>query len=481
MKSLMQVALNEAVSGGASYSDVRFTRNRSQYLVARGSQLIGMRDTSEEGLAVRVFLDGAWGFAAAQVKTPEDAARLARRSIDIARSSASVSTLKLTLAGGSAHRLQWVSDCRKNPFDVPLAEKTSLLLEINRRLAAIQGIADTFSVMHFWSMQKVFIDSLGSEIDQHQTWGECNYSATAIGTDRFVAREFQSSPRQMGYELIDSLPLLQDVPRVGSEALELLKAKSPEMDRADLILLPSHTRLVIHETIGHATELDRILGWEADYAGTSFATPEKLNHYQYGSPIFNVTADRTQLHGMATCAFDDDGVPTTSWPIVKNGVLTGYSMTRDTAPFIGVQESNGCSFADGWYSMPILRMANVCIDPGPDTAPTLDELISDTRDGILIDGMGSFSIDHQRINFQFGCDYSRRIRNGRIEEPLYNVTYEGSNPGFWSSVDAICRPSEWVPFGLYGCAKGQPVQTATLTHGSAPMRLRNIKLRRNGQ
>jgi len=307
-----------------------------------------------------------------------------------------------------------------------------------------------------------------------------DYSATAVGNGRFATRSCQSSPSARGYEMIDEKPLLEETGRVAAEAVAKLKASEFEGDRTDLVFLPSHTRLVIHETIGHATELDRILGWEADFAGTSFATPEKLNNYRYGSEIFNVTGDRTQKFGMASCAFDDDGVPTQSWPIIKDGVLVDYSTTRDTAPFIGSESSHGCAFADNWSSFPILRMANVCIDPGPQNGPSLDDLISGTEDGILVDGMGTFSIDHQRINFQFGGDYCRRIRNGKAGEVIRNFKYEGSNPQFWNSVDAICNPGEWEQFGLFGCAKGQPVQITALTHGSAPLRLRNIAVQKIG-
>jgi len=220
------------------------------------------------------------------------------------------------------------------------------------------------------------------------------------------------------------------------------------------------------------------MGWEADFAGTSFATPEKLGRFRYGSPIFNVIAERTRPHGRSTVKYDDEGVRTGSWYLIKEGILVGYSTTRSTAPMIGETESRGCSYADSWYNVPILRMPNISIEAGPEGSPTLEELIADTRDGLLIDGTGSFSIDHQRINFQFGGDFVREVKNGKLGRVLRRVTYQSHNPVFWSSVDAICGQDEWAMFGVVNCGKGQPGQRAQLTHGSAPLRVRQVKVGR---
>lgn len=481
MKDLLHTALETAALDGAAYADARFSEFGSQVIQARDQMISHQSDSTTAGLSVRAFVDGAWGQASGELLHKDAAALLGKQAVEIARTSARINRRHLELTPLAAYTATWRPPVKHDPFKIPLKQKSDLLMAINAAIRENPQIQEAHSHMTFMRSHKIFANTLGSDIDQIQIWSKVDYSAVAVGNGRFVSRDYQGSPRQIGYEWIESQPLVQDAPRVAREAVEKLTADEPTDDRVDLILLPSHTRLIIHETIGHALELDRILGWEADYAGTSFATPEKRGSYQYGSPLFNVTADRNQAHGLASCAFDDDGVPCGRWPLISGGILKDYAATRDTAPLVGFDRSRGCAYADNWYSFPILRMPNVCIDPGPDDAPTLDQLIRDTEHGILIDGMDSYSIDHQRINFQFGGDYCRRIRNGRIEEPLYNVCYEGSNPSFWSSVDSICRASEWQPTGIYGCAKGQPVQITALTHGSAPLRLRNITLRRMGQ
>ena len=477
MKEILNAAVQAAQDLGASYADARWSHKRTHVIAARDLMINAITDEFEAGIAVRVFLDHCWGFAAADVNTVDEAVKLARKACDIARSSRLVIGEPIDLVPVSPFNATWTAPIQIDPFQVPLQEKTDLLLAINGELKKQPEIVDCSSMMFFMKFYKLFVSSAGSCIEQTIFRSEADYNAVAVNEDRFTSRSFQGMPRGAGYELIHSLPLLQEAPRVAREAAENLRARSPGEEKTDLILMPNHTRLVIHETIGHATELDRVLGWEADYAGTSFATPEKLNQYQYGSQLLNVTADRTIPQGLATCLYDDDGVPTQKWPIIQNGILVDYSTTRDTAPIVGNAFSRGCSYADNWSTCPILRMANVSIDPGPADAPDLNQLIADTDYGILVDGMESFSIDHQRINFQFGGDFCRRIRKGKLEEPLWNVVYEGSNPQFWNALDAICNPSEWKPFGIFGCAKGQPVQTTALTHGSAPLRLRGVTLK----
>ncbi len=481
LKNILFAAVQAAESLGADYAEARWSDYRIQNLAAQGPVLNTMVDEHAAGIGVRVFTNGAWGFASGQATTIDDAVLLGRRAFEIALESGRVVGKPLELTPVTPHQAVWRSPMAKDPFDeVSLGEKTGLLLAITGELMKHDAIQDASAYMRFSRAHKVFANSAGSYIDQVQLWSSTDYNATAVGNDRFATRSFEASPFEKGYELVEELPLLTETGRVAEEAAAQLKAPVFEADRTDLILMPNHTRLVIHETIGHATELDRILGWEADYAGTSFATPEKQGNYRYGSDLFNVTGDRTQKHGMATCAFDDDGVPTRSFPMIRDGILLDYATTRDTAPFIGADDSNGCAFADSWSSFPILRMANVCIDPGPEGGPTLEALIASTDDGVLVDGMAGYSIDHQRINFQFGGDLCRRIRKGKVAEVIRNFEYEGSNPDFWSSMDAVCRPDEWKPYGLLGCAKGQPMQIAALTHGSAPLRLRNIAIRKIG-
>ncbi len=479
MESLLNAALDTSKAWGVDFAEVRWGDYRIQRLNVMDQILVGMEDEQKSGLGVRVFHRGGWGFASGHVKTEDDAAKLANKAIQIACSSSQLRKSIPALTSLSPVTATWQTPMSRDPFDVSIKEKTELLTAITAETKQYPEIKRSSAYMYFKKFTKMYANTIGSRIDQTQVWTNVDYSVTAVGKDRFSSRSFQGMPRAMGYELVESTSLIAEAKRVAAEAVAQLTAPVIDQDCADLILLPSHTRLVIHETIGHATELDRVLGWEADFAGTSFATPEKRHCLQYGSPIFNVTADRTQTFGLATVGYDDEGVETQEWHLIRDGVLVDYATTRDTAPLIGDDRSHGCAFADNWSSIPILRMANVNIDPGPSDAPSLEQLIADTKDGILIDGMGSFSIDQQRINFQFGGDFCRRIRNGSLDEVLWNVTYEGSNPHFWTHVDAVCNPTEWRPYGIFGCAKGQPVQIAALTHGSAPLRLRNIKLRRS--
>jgi len=475
----MTQALDIATGMGIDYTEVTFGHFRTQFLVARDRILTVSMDETSAGFNVRVFHNGHWGFAAGRLTRDRDMGKLVEKARDIAEAGVFVARDGMALTPVQAHTVRWESPVKIDPFEVPLTEKTDLLFSINDAMRAVDGIRETQSYMRFNRIHKCYMNSVGSRIEQTVIRSDADYTATAVGNGRFETRDFQSLQKAAGYESVDGDRLVAEAPRVAREAVAQLTARPWDADTADLILLPDHTRLVIHETIGHATELDRVLGWEADYAGTSFATPDKRGTYQYGSPLFNVTADRTQPGGLASVAFDDEGVPAQSWKIVRDGILVDYATTRDTAPLIGEADSHGCASADSWRSFPILRMANVGIDPGPDGSPDLAALIADTDNGILVNGMSSFSIDHQRLNFQFSGDYCRRIRNGRIEEPLWNVVYEGSNPAFWSSMDAVCGPEEWRPYGVYGCAKGQPVQITALTHGSAPLRLTNIQIKRS--
>ncbi len=477
--NLLATALNEANTKKIDYLEARWGNYCNQFLHARDSIVDMMNDESSAGMNVRIFHKGAWGFAAAMVKTAADVANLVEQAQKAASTSARISNKPLILTDLKPYQAQWQTPIQIDPFKVPLKEKLDLLQELNRLMLAHNQISEVSSWMRFFKTEKKYVNTIGTRTDQIIFRSDADYRATAVGNDRCESRSYQSIQLSAGYESVDAKAMLEAAPRVAREAIEQLTAKPWSKDHADLILMPSHTRLVIHETIGHATELDRILGWEADYAGTSFATPEKLDNYRYGSNCFNVTADRTMPHGLATCGFDDEGVQTGRWKIVTDGILTGYATTRDTAPMIDAKSSCGCAYADHWTSFPILRMANTSIDPGPKGSPTFKQLIENTENGILVDGMAAFSIDQQRINFQFGGDYCRAVRNGRIEEPLWNVVYEGNNPSFWSSMDAVCCSNEWRQYGVYGCAKGQPVQTTALTHGSAPLRLRNVSVRRS--
>ena len=476
MKEFTDLALDTASRKGASYADIRICYYKDQYISTRDQIVTGVRDYENSGFGVRAFYNGAWGFASSSIISREEIQKVAALAVDIARASAMTIKVPLELVPEPKYIDHWQTPFIKDPFKIPNEKKITLLLKINEIMSKVKGIKRTTSYTSFTSENKYFASTIGSFIEQLIMRSSAGYTAVAVGKEGFESRSFQDFPLNKGYEHIEELPLIENAQRVAEEAVKLLTAKECQEGVKDLILSPSHLCLTIHESVGHATELDRVLGWEADYAGTSFATTDKLGKLKYGSPLVNFTGDRILPHGRSTCGYDDDGVKTKKWDIIKEGILVGYSTTRDTAPYIGAKESNGCSYADNWGSIPILRMPNVCLVPGGKGAPTPEELIADTKDGIYIDGMGSFSIDHQRRNFQFGGDAFWEIKDGEKTQMLKNVTYQSTTPEFWGSVDAVCGEEDWKPWSIDSCGKGQPGQRAQMTHGSATIRVRRIKV-----
>ncbi|MGB3976294.1 MAG: TldD/PmbA family protein [bacterium] len=473
MKALLETAIERLKNAGVDYGDARIGLYRYQNLSARDDIATNLSSNRSEGIGIQALIKNGWGFSATQDLTPEGVVKTVDRAVAIAKASA-VMALKASFAEHPAVTVRWRTPFQIDPFDISIQEKLDLLLEINRKMRDRSEIKRAISMFNFTREHKFFMNTDGSFYDQLVMRVDGMCSATAIGPGGFESRNYILTPLNTGYEHILSVPWLQEAERISEEAVEKLRSPFCGEGCADLVLLPTHTCLVIHETIGHATELDRVMGWEADMAGTSFATIDKLGKLKYGASIFNVIADRTMTNGRSSIPLDDEGVQTGQWHLIKDGVLTGYSTTRGTAHYIGEKQSRGCAYADSWSSMPILRMSNVSIEPGKNGAPTFEELISDTKKGFLVDGMGSFSIDHQRINFQFGGDAVWRIENGKRTHMLRGFTYQSKNPEFWNSVDAICNKDEWRPEGVVNCGKGQPMQQAQLTHGSSPLRLRNI-------
>ncbi|MBN1297411.1 TldD/PmbA family protein [bacterium] len=477
MKELLELAVDRLREKGVDYGDARIGWYRYQNIQVRDSVAVNLSTHGSEGIGIRARVGGGWGFFSTQDLTQDGVVLAVDRALEIARASAMLS-MNAPFAQEATHQVVWKTPYEIDPFSISIQEKTDLLMEINRVIRSNPAVARAVSFLNFSREHKMFMSTEGSQSDQllMRVDGAC--IATAIGPEGFESRTFSLTPLNIGYEHVLKAPWFDEAARIADEAVEKLHAPVCPEEQTDLILLPTHTCLVIHETIGHATELDRVMGWEADMAGTSFATTDRLRRLQYGSEIFNVVADRTMPNGRSTVMVDDEGVATGAWHLIRDGVLTGYSTTRSTAHYIGEERSRGCSYADSWSNVPILRMPNVSIEPGIGNAPSYEELLADTSDGVLVDGMGSFSIDHQRINFQFGGDAVWRIRNGRKEHMLRRFTYQSHNPVFWNSVDTICRQDEWRPEGVVNCGKGQPMQRAQLTHGSAPLRLRNITIGR---
>jgi len=476
MVDIASRAVEAATRAGAGYADARICRYRQQDLSAEDQRVSGVQDLESFGIGVRVLAGGAWGFAATTDVSEAGAVAAAQRALDVARASARVMATPVELVCEPARQLTHNTPCEVDPFAVEVDSKVGLLLDVNRRLLAHTGIKKATSAMTLRRVERLFVSSEGSVLQGAITTCWPHYAATAVDEHDARSRHYELPPLNMGYERIDADDLLANTDRVAEQALEHLKAPTIEEGRTTLILEPLHLALTIHESVGHPTELDRALGMEMSLAGASFATPDKLGKLQYGSSIVNFVADNTLEHGLASWGFDDEGVECQRWHIVKDGIFCGYGASREVAGRIGMTRANGTCRADSWARMPIVRQPNVCLMPGRQRL-TPEELIGDTDEGIYIEGMGSFSIDQMRCNFQFGGDAFWRVRNGRLAGMLKNVTYQAITTDFWNSCDAICDERFWVRNGVLNCGKGDPMQVAQMTHAAAPARFRNVRVR----
>lgn len=473
----LDLAMNAAQSLGAEYADIRIQRTTDQVIYLRNLSLKSANTNVIDGYGIRVFKDGAWGFAHNNVYSDEAVLATVQKAFDIAKLSATVNKdKKLRLAPERSYIARYKTPVKTDPFAVPLSEKVEMMMEVNRTMLAYEGIRQAVFYLIMHKDEKLFASTLGTRLDITYQFIDPMITATAVADGDSQSRTFDEGGRAVGWEWIESLDLLQIARQTAQEALIKVKAESLGAEtRRTLILDPNHLGLTMHESVGHPTELDRVLGWEADYAGISFATPEKLKNYRYGSEIVNFVGDNTLSEGLATLGFDDDGVPGQKWHIIKDGILNEYGSTRDTAMEIGLEYSRGCNRATYYYDQPINRIPNLYLLPGT-KALSPAELIADTEDGVYIQGRGSFSIDQHRVNFQFGGDFFWEIKNGKLIRPLKKILYKSCNPEFWNSCDAICDERFWRPFGVVNCGKGQPSQTARMTHGSAPARFRNIRV-----
>ncbi|HEV2178462.1 MAG TPA: TldD/PmbA family protein [Terriglobia bacterium] len=479
MKEFAQQALDTALARGASYADVRVMDIRQRYLSTKNGQAAQVRDSESFGLGVRVIADGAWGFAATDDLTRDSVDRIAALAVEIARSSALVKSHDVNLAPESKIVDQWEAACRIDPFAVPVSACLDLLLKVDAELRKVQGVTLAEGAMDFRHIDQIFLSSLGSDIRQIKTQTGVGYSATSFAENEIQRRSYPNSfggqYQTKGYELIGELDLVANAPRVAEECVALHKADQCPKGVMDVILGGSQLGLQIHESIGHPIELDRVLGDEANYAGMSFLTPEKLGTLQYGSAIVNVVADATVAHGpgLGTFAYDDEGVPAQSTPIIKEGLFVGYLSSRESAASISQVRSSGSMRAEGWNRIPLIRMTNVSLLPGHGS---LEDLITDTDDGIYMETNRSWSIDDRRYNFQFGTEIGWEIKHGKRLRMLKNPSYGGITTEFWNSCDAICGPEHWTLWGTPNCGKGQPMQTMGTGHGAAPARFRKVKV-----
>jgi TldD protein len=481
LRSLADAALQRAAELGAEHADFRAERIRSQAISLSDGNLETSYDADELGLGVRVVVDGTWGFASAVDLTTDAAARAAAAAVDVARVAAAVNTERIELAHEPAYGdVIWVSDYQVDPFSVGVADKIELLAGWSSGLLARDGVdhvdASLLQVKEF----KFYSDAATTATQQRVRLHPVVTAVAVQPGGRFETMRTLAPPVGRGYEFLagaaaggwDFESELAELP--GLLAAKLA-APSVEAGRHDLVIDPSNLWLTIHESIGHATELDRALGYEAAYAGTSFATPDQLGRLQYGSPLMHVTGDRIAEHGLATIGFDDEGVAAQSWDLITGGVLTGFQLDRRMATADNAGRSNGCSFADSPGHMPIQRMANVSLQPAPG-GPSTAELIAGVENGIYVVGDKSWSIDMQRYNFQFTGQRFFKISGGRLAGQLRDVAYQATTTDFWNAMEAVGGPQTYVLGGAFNCGKGQPSQVAPVSHGCPAVLVRGIRI-----
>ncbi|MFI5266259.1 MAG: TldD/PmbA family protein [Chloroflexota bacterium] len=477
MNEVADRALNQAQVAGASYADVRVIAQRSEVVSVKNGRVEAFARSSNEGFGVRVIAGGAWGFAASNQLTTAEADRVATLAVSIAKASALAKKADVRLSALPPIQAKYATPVTTSPLeDVSVEQKLGLLFRCDEAMHRVKGLTVAESSLEATVEDKLFASTEGSRIEQRIVTCGGGIEATAVTADDVQTRSFPNSfGRQAGaagWEFIESLRLAENAERIASEAVELLSAKQCPTTVTTLILDGPQLALQVHESCGHPIELDRVFGMEAAYAGTSFLTTDKLGHFRYGSELVNIFADATAPAGLGTFGYDDEGVPAQRTPIIKNGLFVGYMSSRETAPLIG-QASSGAMRADGWNRIPLIRMTNVNLEPG---TWTLDNLIADTDDGIMMAINKSWSIDDKRLNFQFGTELAWEIKAGKKGALLKNATYTGITPEFWGGCDAICDRSHWQLWGTTNCGKGQPGQTMYVGHGVAPARFRNVRV-----
>lgn len=496
-KELADVALNAARSGGATYADIRIGRYLNQFVVTREDKVQNIVNTESFGVGIRVIADGTWGFASTSEVTKEGIAKATGQALAIAKANAKVNKEPVNLVPVPGHgEVSYQTPIVKNAFEVPVKEKVDLLLKANA--AALENGANYVnSVLFLVNEQKYFASTEGSYIDQdiHRTWP--NFSVTVIDKEsgQFRQRGAFSAPVGMGYEYLDAraedkitapggvrlynktYDIVEDAGMAAEQVKQILSAKSVEPGKYDLVLEPSHLWLTIHESVGHPLELDRVLGYEANYAGTSFATLDKWESkdFNYGSKQVTLFADKTQLGSLGAVGYDDEGVQTKRWDLVKDGILVNYQAIRDQAHILGEKESHGCCYADSWNSVQFQRMPNVSLAPGRE-ALTPEQMISGVEKGIYIVKDGSYSIDQQRYNFQFGGELFFEIKDGKIAGMLKDVAYQSNTQEFWNSCVQVCDEKDYRLNGSFFDGKGQPGQSSAVSHGSSTARFDGVNV-----
>jgi TldD protein len=470
-------AIAAAKRSGASYADARVVRRRWETLSTREDHVVGVDYEESYGIGVRVLADGAWGFASTSRVDGAAAEDAAVRATAAAKANARANDRRVELAPAPVVTDSWRSPIERDPFAVPVEEKAAFLLSLWAEARTVPGVKFAESWVQSMDEWKVFVSSEGSRIEQTITRIGPGFRATAVdaASGEFEAVADVTPPRQAGWEYVVGSPMKANARLVAENAVAKLRAPPVTPGVRDVILAPSNLWLTIHESIGHATELDRALGWEANYAGTSYATPDKLGKLRIGSELVNVYADKTMSGGLATCAYDDDGVKTQRWDLVKGGVFVGYQTTRDQAALVGDKASRGTCYAQDFRSFPFQRMPNVSLAPGEKDV-SLEDVLAATDDGVFAVGNGSWSIDHQRYNFQFGSQTAYEVKKGKIVSPVKRFAYQSNSIAFWSSCDMIGGPKTWAVSGSFTDGKGEPGQINAMSHGCPVARFRRVNV-----
>ncbi len=477
MKDLAYRALETARGRGADYVDVRFVHNQSEDLLVKNGALGSAESFETRGLGIRVLKNGAWGFASTDRLDSESIDRAAATAVDVAKASARVMDDAVDLAAEPVVKGSWATPYEIDPFTVSREDKLELLYRVEKGLHIDDKIKTGQAQMLFDRQQILFVSSEGAELEQDILASGGGIMAVASDGNTIQRRSYPNSAGGMhlsaGYEVIGEYDLEGNVERTATEALQLLSADPCPVGEKDIILDWSQLALQIHESCGHASELDRVLGMEANFAGRSFLTTEKLGNFTYGSEHVNLVADNTLDRGLATRAWDDEGVAAQKWHVVEGGQFKAYLTSRELAKVEGKDRSRGCNRAMGWNRIPIIRIPNLGLAAG---SWDLNDLIADTDDGIWMETNRSWSIDQMRLNFQFSTEMAWEIKKGKKTRMLRGATYQSRTPDFWGACDAVCNESWWRPFGVMNCGKGEPGQIARMTHGSAPARFRKIKV-----
>jgi len=476
MHDLARRALDTATQRGATYADVRIVRRKDQSVNVKAGQVDGVSLGESEGLGVRVLVDGAWGFASSGRMDGAEADRVAGQAVRIARASARHNQKPVVLDERPPAEGRYGTPVTEDPFEVPIDGTVDTLLEAERAMAAVPGVTTTKADYHAAREWKGFLCSDGSQTEQVSTHVGAGLEVSAASDDELQRRSFPEAGgyRAAGYEQIRGLDLITRATPLAEEAVKLLSAPLLPPGRRTIILHPSQLYLQIHESCGHPTELDRVFGTEAAYAGTSFLTTDKLDaRFRYGSDLVTLTGDATTPGGLGTFGWDDEGVVAQRVPLVSEGILSGYLSSRETAPRIG-RSSGGSVRAEGWNRLPLIRMTNINLEPRP--GMSFEDIVADTEDGLLLESNRSWSIDDRRLNFQFGVEVAREIKAGKVGQLYRNATYTGITPEFWGSCDAVADERSWMLVGVTNCGKGQPGQGMHVGHGSSGARFRDVEV-----